>query len=250
MKKNILLHHYPQQLVWKKASQYLIDKLEQVKKEGKNILLFLSGGSVVQLYGQLAEVIKKGGFKSDDLVIAQVDERYIKNQISKIKNTNQKLKINKDINAENIGQTGLWEDCRNKKIPYYLVSQKGTLKSSTEEYNKTVSKLFPRYDFRMAILGMGKDGHTAGLMSGHEKIWNINDYVIGYKLDQKQMFKQRITITPFMLSKLDYALAGMVGEEKKQALESTLNPDNFDELDKYPAAIIQRIKKVDVFTDL
>ena len=157
----------------------------------------------------------------------------IKNQISKIKNTNQKLKINKDINAENIGQTGLWEDCRNKKIPYYLVSQKGTLKSSTEEYNKTVSKLFPRYDFRMAILGMGKDGHTAGLMSGHEKIWNINDYVIGYKLDQKQMFKQRITITPFMLSKLDYALAGMVGEEKKQALESTLNPDNFDELDKY-----------------
>lgn len=305
---NIFFYQYSADLVWQKAGKHLIEKLEKEKKENKRILLFLSGGSVVQLYGQLAKLIREGDFKSNQLTITQVDERYSRNQKTKINKDwdlralslrgvptvrrddaaisvieiassstrNDKLNRNllrnfyKDINAENIRQTGLWEACKEKKIPYHLISQEGTLEGSAEGYNKIISKLFSRYDFKMAILGIGKDCHTAGLIPGFEKSWNINDYVVGYKLDsnhgqnsaaaefcqQKSVknsigrINKRITLTPFALKQLDYALVGVVGEEKREALKNALNPDNREKLDQYPAAIIQKIKKVDVITPL
>lgn len=214
----INLHAFPQNEVFVKAGERLIEQIKQALSDGKNPLLLLSGGSVMALYPKLAEFIQ--------LKIAQVDERF-------------QPENKEDINARAIDKTGF-------QVPYYKVRQEGSVKKAAEEYNRTVRDLWKKCDYKIAVLGIGEDCHTAGLIPGYEKDWNIDQYVSGYNLKQGK-FRQRITVTPKLLRQLDYALIVAVGEKKKTAIQNALKKENLEDLDKYPAAIIQKIKEVDLF---
>lgn len=216
---NIRLYRYSRKTIYSKAGRKLTQVLSRSSTEGKKTLLLLSGGTSVNVYTYLSSVSKL-------LVIAQVDERF-------------RPENKEDINARAIEKAGL-------RVPYYKVRQDGSLIEATHSYDIEISTLMEQADYKVAVLGIGEDCHTAGLIPGYENDWNINQYVSGYNLKQGK-FRQRITVTPKLLEKLDYALVVAVGEKKKEAIKNALKKENLEDLNKYPAAIIQKIKEVDLF---
>jgi len=235
--------------IWAGALEKLTRKIEENKD--RKILLLLSGGSVVAMYGRLGEFLKEYDGK---IALGQVDERF--RPKAKFKMQNAKCKINVDINKERIGETGLWNICEERGIPYFTVSGEGTLIESANEYNETMRQCFNEYNFKIAVLGIGEDGHTAGLIPGYGREWDREKLVVGYKLNhesriknQELRIKERITMTPRALRKLDDALVAAFGEKKKDALVRIVRDEKHHNIDQTPGIIIREIKSVDLITD-
>lgn len=227
MQKNIRIDRFSETAIWQEANKRLIDTLKQNLDSGKKTLLLLSGGSCINLYTYLSDYLCHPEFISGSILsIAQVDERF-------------QPESQKDINARAIKKVGF-------QVPYYIVSQEGSVEKSAEEYNRTIEDLWKKCDCKIAVLGIGEDCHTAGLIPGYEKDWNIDRYIAGYDLQQGK-FRKRITITPKLMEKLDYALIVAAGLKKKEAIKNALKKENLENLNKYPAAIIQKIPKTDLF---
>lgn len=230
-------HKVLEEKIFKSASKFITELLSTNRKT----LLLLSGGSAVGIYSEIKDQISK----IKNTSFAQVDERF------------QPAK-DEDINATQIEKTGLWAVCGKKNIPYYLVSQEGTLEEAAEKYNQTISKLFKEYTYKIAILGIGEDGHTAGLLPGYKKAWVRDKFVVGYEISHRQenamalscpdIIRQRITLTPKALQKLDQAIVVASGEQKREAIRK-IKDMKIKDIDKYPAVLLHRIKKVDLFTD-
>lgn len=247
----ITIHNIKSKLIWNKASEFIIDWLKLYHNIGQKTLLLLSGGSATKLYPAVAEFIKTSELDFGYLVIGQVDERKFNSQQSTVNR--------EDTNAYQIEKTGLWEACRLKNISYYLVSQEGTLEDAAEKYNRQMEEFFKDYTYKIGVLGIGEDAHTAGLLPGYQNVWNNNQFVVGYDIQPGQdkamalsclkTFRRRITATPFALKQLDQAVIVATGAKKKWAIEKVLDPGSLEDFDKYPAAVLQKIKKADLFTD-
>jgi 6-phosphogluconolactonase/glucosamine-6-phosphate isomerase/deaminase len=108
--------------------------------------------------------------------------------------------------------------------------------------------------FIVATLGMGSDGHTAGIMpfpknpDDFKKMFNGNKWVAAYDAGDKNPFRERITTTLPFLRTVDKAVGFIVGEEKKPALDRVLTKR--DLLEQYPAMIFWEMKDLKIFTDI
>lgn len=231
----ITIHTEKNELIWNKASEFQINWLKLYHNIHQKTLFLLSGGSVVKIHSDLAKFINNSKLNFDFLAFAQVDERFQSGRME-------------DINAYQIEKSGLWEVCKKKNIPYDLISQEGTLEQAAKKYNRRLQEFFEHFTYKIGVLGIGEDAHTAGLLPGYETSWNVNSQVVGYELEG--LFRQRITITPKALLQLDQAIVVVVGGKKKEAVKNVINPLNIDNFDKYPAAILQKINRVDLFTDI
>lgn len=234
------IHSYTPDLVFQKASEFLINWLKLYHNIHQKTLFLLSGGSVVKIHSDLAKFINNSKLNFDFLAFAQVDERKFNIQHSTFNR--------EDINAYQIEKSGLWEVCKKKNIPYDLISQEGTLEQAAKKYNRRLQEFFEHFTYKIGVLGIGEDAHTAGLLPGYETSWNVNSQVVGYELEG--LFRQRITITPKALLQLDQAIVMAAGGKKKEAIKIAVNPSNIDNIDKYPAALLQKINRVDLFTDI
>ncbi|MBI2616631.1 6-phosphogluconolactonase [Candidatus Gottesmanbacteria bacterium] len=224
--------------------------LSQLQRNlNKGVSLFLSGGSLVDVYVQFGIYLKQ--VRHTHLALAQVDERFQPSQKtdnSKQITVNRGQKNTSSINAIEIGKTGLWNVCKGKNIPVHLVSQKGTLGISAQGYEKEIKQLFSEDFYKIALLGMGKDGHTAGLLPGYGQKWNIDHLVVGYR--NTGQFPQRITLTPKALRLMDVAVVYVVGEKKRSILKKLQDYHNRKNLGIFPAIILDEIKYVHLFTDV
>ncbi|MBI4990949.1 6-phosphogluconolactonase, partial [Candidatus Gottesmanbacteria bacterium] len=109
MQNNTVIHVEKNNLIFRKSSDFLIKWIKLYHNIGQKTLLLLSGGSVVRLNSDVTQFIKNSDLNFDFLTFAQVDERF--------QPENQE-----DINAYQIEKTGLWKVCKEKNIPYYLIS--------------------------------------------------------------------------------------------------------------------------------
>ncbi len=242
----INIHTVSENQVWDTSSERLIEIIKQ--NSSKKILLLLSGGSVVGMYGNLVRWIKDKKIR-DKFAMGQVDERFKPNGEWKMENA----RMNIDINANAIWKTGLWEVCEERKIPYFTITQEGTFEESARMYNARMHECMNEYTFKMAILGIGEDGHTAGLLPGYAKGWDKERWIVGYEISnikyQISNIRKRITLTPKALRGLDYALVAAIGENKKDALEKIVKDIKDANIDKTPGLILREIQKVDLVTD-
>jgi 6-phosphogluconolactonase/glucosamine-6-phosphate isomerase/deaminase len=231
----IIVHKYGSQEIWNIAAEQLCSALRSRLKEGKKVSLFLSGGSSIKLYVRLTEWLRTVCLKPEQLVLAQVDERFKPENIM-------------DINSEVIAGTGLWDACREKNISYNLISQDNDLVHSSDNYNRDVAQLFTGKYMRIAVLGIGQDCHTAGLLPGYENDWNTGKMVAGYK--NNGLYCQRVTLTLKALKLMNHVFVAVVGDDKKNAILASLNAINTHNIGKYPAAVIQQVEKTDIYTDI
>src|SRR3989338_1483710 len=210
--------------IWQKAADIISEKIEAAISGSQKTLLLLSGGSAVKIYPFLAEKLKNRSVKPHFLTIAQADERF-------------QPENKEEINAYQIEKSGL---------TFYAVDQKGTVEESAQKYNQTISKLYKNTDFRIAVLGIGEDGHTAGLLPGYRELWDKNTFAVGYK--NKGRFPQRVTFTPKALQQCNFAVVCLAGKSKSQVFWK-LKEESEEDLNIFPASILYSIPEAVVLAD-
>jgi 6-phosphogluconolactonase/glucosamine-6-phosphate isomerase/deaminase len=108
-----------------------------------------------------------------------------------------------------------------------------------------------RYKNKIAILGIGVDGHTAGIAPNRNDFINPlfenKENLVGYFDDSKGVFGKRITLTFKSLSLIDNLILLVFGNEKKNALESM---EKKGSLRKVPGRFFKDKENTVLITDL
>lgn len=209
----------------KEASIKAMERL--LKICGKDTLLLLSGGtSPDRLYQMIAqdETLKIGA-------AALVDERV-------------GLPMHLKSNEKMIADTGLIDYFKNAKIPFYGILKEGNIESVTLQYEQLIKELFKKFPQKVAIMGIGSDGHTAGIKPGLE--YDRSKWVVAYN-DKTGPFGKRATLTFEALAEVSEFII-LVFKEKKEALEKILQEQSQQIL---PAVFFKKtFAKVTIFTDI
>ena len=175
------------------------------EKVDEKTVLFLSGGNTPKpLYKKIAE------FKSLEVgAVAMADDRYTFHQ--------------QYSNEIMIGESGLISYLNSKNIAFYKILEFGLSREKTAaEYDETVRFLLTHFPKSVAVLGIGVDGHTAGIPVdvGDEelKIKNQN-YVAEFDTFPTEP-KDRVSLTFTALSMIDYLIVLVFGEDKKEIVKN------------------------------
>lgn len=105
----------------------------------------------------------------------------------------------------------------------------------------------------IALLGMGPDGHTAGIFPMDDEkrfheLFEKDRLVIGHRGPEYALCPERVTATLSLLRRMDRIYVFFTGEEKRaiwaRAVVGT------EPLHKLPAGIFRTLPRVEIFTDL
>lgn len=187
----------------------------------KHIVWFVSGGSAVPIAVEVQKRLKS----TDGLLILQADERF--GPVD-----------HPDSNWLKLKQAG-FDPKKGNNIP---ILRGKDLKHTTAEYNRVVEAALAKSNFSVALLGIGPDGHTAGIMP-HSQAVTSSDYVYGYEWADFM----RITITPRVFQRMHMAVVYAMGDAKKEALKKLMN-DNVS-IGSEPAQVLKGVEDVWIYND-
>lgn len=216
--------------------------LEEASFEELKVLLFLSGGSALNILSGLDE----SSF-SDNVTLATLDERYSYDPM-----------VN---NMSQIMLTDFFTKVREQGANF-IDSRVGELESLQDMANRINNEIIKWFDKNsggkvVATVGIGPDGHIAGIMPFPENPevfksmfddGNNNHMVVGYDADNRNQHPLRVTATFNLIRKIDVAVVHAAGDNKKDAIEKVLAKEG--DLATTPARILREIEgKVFLFTD-
>lgn len=170
---------------------------------GRDTVLFLSGGKTPKpLYEVLAKEKKlKVG------ALAMVDERW-------------GLPMHPNSNERMITNTGLFKYARSANIPIYLELKRGLeITEATKQYNEIIEYLFNNFPERIAILGIGSDGHIASIPPILNDLNHLSESFVMEIKDFPGEIKERITLTLNAISKMDLIIILAFGKEKRGGIK-------------------------------
>lgn len=137
-------------------------------------------------------------------------------------------------NEKMIADTGLLKYFHLVDVPWHGILQNKTIEETTSLYDKKVRELLFNFPKSVAILGIGKDGHTAGIPAfiPNEKIdmpnFSSENMVVSY--DYPGIYGQRITMTFTALSMIDNLIVLSFGKEKEEALKKIFTVGPLEEI--------------------
>lgn len=201
-----------------------------------SILLLLSGGSAFSILEYVDETVF-----GPSVTVAVLDERFSTdpsvNNFCQLKQTPffNKIIARGALSIETDVHTG------------------DTLVSLTERFEKEIIDWKNTHEGGVVVvsMGIGADGHTAGILPGNYGIdWSGEKLVVAYKVPLEiNPFTQRITTTyTFLIKYVDKAVVFAVGKDKQRIIDS-LEKNQFD-LEMMPAGILTKMSSVILFTDL
>ncbi len=216
-----------------------VSRLFQEKKD-EPILLLVSGGSVLKALDFID--LPTGA----NITISLLDDRF-----------SREPAVN---NFLQLTQTKFFEKAVSAGAEFIssLPEEGETLEAVASHWEKkfqTWDRTFPANRTIIAIMGMGEDGHTAGLMPFPENprkfaelFENDRKWIVGYDAGKKNQFPLRLTSSVnFIEEMIDRVFVYVVGKEKKKILQAVLKSRDLAE---YPACVIHRLKKVEIYTDI
>jgi 6-phosphogluconolactonase/glucosamine-6-phosphate isomerase/deaminase len=202
-------------------------------------LLLLSGGRTPgALYKAIAsqEKLQPGA-------VGMVDERY-------------GVKWHESSNEKKMMETGLLRYLEMRGIPFYpILIGNNSHEQAAEDYDQKFREWQNKYSRSIALLGIGLDGHTAGIAGNRKDFQNPlfapdrKHLLISEYNDQAGKFKERVTMTFLGLSMLDLLIVLVFGDDKREALERTFTDGSEQEI---PARFFKRpeiAKKTLLITD-
>lgn len=223
------------------AAEAAAEALNFFLKNHKNtaILLLVSGGSALSVLDFADESLL-----GENLTISVTDERF---------STDPQLN-----NFAQLQATGFYELAQQKGASFI-----GTLPRPGE----TITQLSQRFEISLknwrqtnpkgkifAVLGMGPDGHTAGIFAfpqdpkRFQKLFCEKNWIVGYdNLGQKPP-KDRITITLTFFKQINEAVVFISGREKQTALN--ILKAGHGQLYQNPALAFKQIRVLKIFTEL
>lgn len=236
-----LLSHRDQGILIVKAPQHSgTDVAKEIlyrNVDNKTLLLLSGGRTPKELYTFFAkeEQLQSGA-------VGQIDERF---GMPMHENSNQKM----------IGETGLLRYLQMRDIPFHPILKGRDRNMTAEEYDSVLRDLFSVYQRSIGLLGIGADGHTAGIPA-NSKIWKEfslaqkekTEYVLEYD-DHGALYNERVTMSFLGLSMLDLLIVMVFGNDKKEALQQMMTKGGEDDT---PARFYTRdniAKKTVIITD-
>src|SRR3989344_581322 len=216
-----------------RAGDFLSQEL--VHFSDKPTLVLVSGGSSLAMLDYVNEATLR-----KNLSLGQVDERCTKDA--------------RFLNARLFRKTAFAEKTSALGIPFVAVDVSGIESAresaiNYERYLKQWKSIFSA-GIVIALLGIGSDGHIAGVMPSpgdqvvfDQLFYDTRAWVVGYETKGKGEFPSRVTLSlHFLLQEVTTAFVFACCKEKKAAIEKTLAPDGtFAET---PARIINQMQSV------
>jgi 6-phosphogluconolactonase/glucosamine-6-phosphate isomerase/deaminase len=240
-KQNVLFHKNQEIAVAAVADQKAgIDLASRILYEivDRKTVIYLSGGSYKSLYERLA--------KDERLVpgaVGLIDERF-------------GPPFHENSNQLMIRDSGLIRYLQIRDIPFYPILQLDKSREETAEaYDgkfRSLQAVFPKH---IGLLGIGPDGHTAGmpalnskLKNQKSKIYDTFDLVTEYD-DKGEVYGERVTMSFLGLSMLDFILVMAFGSAKQATLDLMFGEGSQEDI---PARFFKRpeiAKKTLLITD-
>ncbi|MDE2311741.1 MAG: 6-phosphogluconolactonase [Patescibacteria group bacterium] len=209
-------------------------------RQERPTLLLLSAGSALGLLDYV-------NTKSTDghLTVGMLDERYSSNPA--INNFARLQQTDFYARAMETDTSFLGSLPRSGETPQQLAAR-------MENNLRSWQKDFPD-GLIIATLGMGPDGHTAGMFPFPEnpgkfkQLFDNQHWIVDYDAGKKHQFAQRVTATAALLRQVDVGLAYVCGTEKQAKLKELLAGQTTEPA-CLPALSWHGIKQITIFTDL
>lgn len=203
----------------------------------KPVLLMLSSGSALSLLDYVGQTTL-----GENLTVSMLDERF---------------SVDESVNNfSQLQKTEFYTQALEADVSFFGTLPRHddtmeSLKTRWETDLKTWTEENPK-GLIIATLGLGKDGHTAGIFpEADEKkfkaMFESENWVAAHDVGEKNQYPKRITATLTFLKKIDFALAYVVGQEKKEKLDAVILKQG--KINELPALGCQEIKDVKIFTD-
>ncbi len=229
-----------------KVQQSLVDDLVStiLNNAGKKLLVFYSGGSVLELFPKLNVSLNVEGITNVDAWFVPVDERF-------------------DVTASNyraLAALDCYPDFEKRGVRFLDVLAHGHSFEDCaywfSEWVRVESDQVHMGDgLILGILGMGPDGHTAGMFPYPENEVFFNGEMVatsrlavGYDVGDKNQYRERITLTVPALMKFDRTFAYVVGANKRPALSRVVNKEGT--VAATPATVWNELRACSVYTDI
>jgi len=216
----------------KDAGNSLSDIFSKYKNE--QILLLMSGGSAFSLldYFDLSLI-------NPNTTLGLIDERF---------STNPNISNYIQLTNTKFFQQAIAN--RVKKLDFQI-KQNDTLESTALRWDYEIKNWInnnPNGKI-IATLGIGEDGHTAGIMPGtYEVNFNSDKLALGYTVPKEiNQYTERITTTYTFLKKINNAIVYAVGPKKTKIINLITN--NESNATETPSYIFKEMQFVKIFTN-
>lgn len=188
-----------------------------VDASSRPLLLFYSGGSNAEIM-KVFLTQRMNQSHNNDIVLAPIDERFSTEHSNFLEIKNNNL----ELYQESIQSGITWLDTSpTEKDQYAMASnyskQIQTAITSCKEKNGTI----------LALLGMGQDGHVAGIFpntnneaSFYTTYVDTNQDVVGIELDSENPYPKRFSVTIKCMEQIDQFILSFSGVTKQQIMRS------------------------------
>ena len=203
------------------------------------ILLMLSGGSAFTILNfVLPEAL------GPHVTVTMLDERYSTD--SEINNFTQ------------LEQTDFFKTCieRETQIISTKIREDESMEGLIDRFSMALHswKEQNKDGVVLATMGIGSDGHTAGIFPGEHGVdFNGSDWVVGYSVPKEvNEYTDRVTVTnTFLIECVHKAIMCITGKEKSQIVSELNNliRKSADSSVK-PMKVILKMNEVSLYTDL
>ncbi len=217
------------QLIKQTMAENSLDDLGQrlIKelKQDKNVLWLVSGGSNIASAVTVMKSIPSN--LKMQLTIMPVDERYV--PVGHADSNFQQL-INAGFDSGDA-------------ILLNILDSNLSLEQTDERFKSLAGQAFEEADVIIALLGIGTDGHIAGILPSSPASQELRKYVVSFESTSYT----RITLTFPALRKINAAYVYAFGVSKAGAL-TKLKDENIS-LELQPAQILKELDEAYVYND-
>jgi len=203
-------------------SDFVASSINRELQAGKNVLWFVSGGSVIETEVLISKKIKES--LASKLVITLADERY--GEVG-----------HPDSNWFILNNLGF--NVKGAKLIPFLGNK--DINETTIDMEEILKYELIKSDYNIGVFGIGADGHTAGILSKSKALNDLN-FVCNYNTE----LYNRITVTPKVIYMLDEAILYAMGESKHLSLENLKKDLSIEE---EPAQLLKKVPLLTIFTD-
>ena len=206
------------------AALFLRDILARHLTHGERVLWLVPGGSGMAVAQSAARLIAEQKIPCQSLTVTLTDECY---------GPPAHLHANEKV-LSLIGE--VLPDA--KIIP---VLSGAPLTKTAAAFSRALEEVLQTVDYRLGLVGIGADGHTAGIMP-HSTAVESTELVVGYDAPPFT----RITLTPRALARLDEIVAYAQGKEKFKALAELKANHSIDD---QPAQVLKKVPRAYILSD-
>ncbi len=205
------------------CEEKLYKTLKDNLENNKRVLLIIAGGSNIPILKAVFDQLEVNLTSNIDIILS--DERFGPSDYQ-------------ESNFVKLIKYGF--DPKKANFRNILIDQ--DIQTSTSILEKEFVQKSKKADIIIAQLGIGEDGHIAGILP-NSKALTSNNYVVNFKGPDFE----RITLSFKALKKIDIAIVAAYGDNKKKALmnlKSLKLP-----LNEMPSRILQEIKSIYIYNN-